>query len=285
MIISLIVAYLDYFGPSLPSNPATNNARGTDGRAYYEEETNSSASTSPTDNLNLGYPTSVNPNDVYYASAPQFSAMLYDYYDGHTYPQPYPSQQSVVYSSSLSSEEQLYIQNGDMAPNTTSPTSSVSSGSYANYASNVYLDVPREGSYLNDSLATFREGADPTNAFPGSNSSSGHLKKRAAIPQSAFSHLTLTEPASMVGGSDYNENQHYESKRGEPALSYKYHSHDQRHSGDSNSKKPQQQHVKKPSRSKGKKKCSNCHATDSPSWRRSIYKTSKGELVCNACGL
>ncbi|KAK4509005.1 uncharacterized protein ATC70_007354 [Mucor velutinosus] len=275
----------DYFGPSFPSNPATNDAPGTDGRAFNEEDGNSSASTSPAGNLILGYSSGVNPNTVYYASTQQFPTMLYEYYDGHAYSQAYPGQQSMVYSSSLSSEDHLYVQNGEMAPNTTSPTSSVSSGSYANSASNIYLDVPREGFYLNDTMTAGRESTEHITASPGSNGSPAHLKRRAIIPQSAFNHLTLTDPASMINGSgDYYDNQHFESKRAEHTSSYKYHSYSQRLLKEDDSKKPQQ-HVKKPCRTKGKKKCSNCHATDSPSWRRSISKSSKGELVCNACGL
>ncbi|GAN06611.1 hypothetical protein MAM1_0130d06098 [Mucor ambiguus] len=270
----------DYFDPSLPSHPAMNNAPGTDDRTFYEEDSNSPASTSPIDNLILGYPHNVNPNPVYYASAQQFPAMFYEYYNGHAY----TGQQTMVYSSSLSSDDHLYVQNGEMIPSTTSPTSSASSGSYANYASNAYLDVSREGSYSNDPVAAGREGANPITASPGFNSSSAHLKRRAAIPQSAFSHLTLTDPTTIVGGGNYNDNQHTESKGAEHASSYKNHVHNQLHLKEGDSKKPQH-HFRKPSRSKGKKKCSNCHATDSPSWRRSISKSSKGELVCNACGL
>ena len=42
---------------------------------------------------------------------------------------------------------------------------------------------------------------------------------------------------------------------------------------------------KRHSRSKEKKRCSNCYATKSPSWRRSTNSLTKGELLCNACGL
>lgn len=284
MIISLTVTNIDYFGPSLPSNPATNDVPDADGGVFYQENGSSPASTSPVGNLALGYPPSVNSNAVYYASAQQFPTMFYEYYDGHAYSQSYPSQQTMAYSSSLSSEEQLYVQNGEMVPNTTSPTSSISSCSYVNYASNLYLDTPREGSYLTDSIAAVRESTEPAIASPGSNGSSAHFTRRAAIPQSAFSHLTLTDPAPMTGGGGYYDNQHSESKRAEHASSYKYHTHHHRRPKEDDTKKSQQ-HIKKPSRTKGKKKCSNCHATDSPSWRRSINKLSKGELVCNACGL
>ncbi|CEG84232.1 hypothetical protein RMATCC62417_18067 [Rhizopus microsporus] len=36
---------------------------------------------------------------------------------------------------------------------------------------------------------------------------------------------------------------------------------------------------------KTKKKCVNCQTKESPSWRRSIAKETKGKLLCNACGL
>ncbi|CEJ01853.1 hypothetical protein RMCBS344292_15874 [Rhizopus microsporus] len=36
---------------------------------------------------------------------------------------------------------------------------------------------------------------------------------------------------------------------------------------------------------KTKKKCANCQTKESPSWRRSIAKETKGKLLCNACGL
>ncbi|KAG0749613.1 hypothetical protein G6F57_003477 [Rhizopus arrhizus] len=39
------------------------------------------------------------------------------------------------------------------------------------------------------------------------------------------------------------------------------------------------------SKQKTKKKCSNCSATQSPSWRRSTAKDTKDNLLCNACGL
>lgn len=42
---------------------------------------------------------------------------------------------------------------------------------------------------------------------------------------------------------------------------------------------------KRNTRNKDKKKCSNCHATQSPSWRRSISPRTMNELLCNACGL
>ncbi|KAI8350381.1 hypothetical protein BD560DRAFT_427402 [Blakeslea trispora] len=42
---------------------------------------------------------------------------------------------------------------------------------------------------------------------------------------------------------------------------------------------------KKQSRHKDKKRCTNCHNSSSPSWRRSISKDTKGNLLCNACGL
>ncbi|KAI8372530.1 hypothetical protein EDC96DRAFT_572755 [Choanephora cucurbitarum] len=42
---------------------------------------------------------------------------------------------------------------------------------------------------------------------------------------------------------------------------------------------------RKQSRHKDKKRCTNCHASTSPSWRRSISKDTKGNLLCNACGL
>lgn len=43
--------------------------------------------------------------------------------------------------------------------------------------------------------------------------------------------------------------------------------------------------IKRQVREKSKKRCSNCHASNSPSWRRSVAKDSKGDLLCNACGL
>ncbi|KAL9560016.1 hypothetical protein MBANPS3_000131 [Mucor bainieri] len=275
----------DYFDPSLPSNPATNNASVANGSALYEEGDNSPASISPVDSLTLSYPTNVNPNAVYYASTQHFPAMFYEYYDGHAYSQPYPSQSSMMYSSSLSSEDHVYVQTGEMVPATTSPSSSISSGSYANYASNVYLDASKEESYLNDPTAAGREGTEPITASPGSNGSSAHLKRRATAPHSAFSHLTLTNTAPMVGDGNYYDSHHTEGKRADHASPYKYHAHNQRHTNKEGDSKSSQQHVKKASRGKGKKKCSNCHATDSPSWRRSVNKSSKGELVCNACGL
>ncbi|KAI8982578.1 hypothetical protein BDB01DRAFT_153457 [Pilobolus umbonatus] len=42
---------------------------------------------------------------------------------------------------------------------------------------------------------------------------------------------------------------------------------------------------KRQGRTKEKKRCSNCYATKSPSWRRSNDTHTKGELLCNACGL
>jgi len=118
---------------------------------------------------------------------------------------------------------------------------------------------------------------------PGSDSSSAHLKKRASIPQSAFSNFTLTDSPSFVG-NNYYDKQRSKNKRAEYSSAPKYQSHNQQHHKEVEPKESQYK-VKKPSRTKGKKKCSNCHATDSPSWRRSINKSSKGELVCNACGL
>lgn len=51
-------------------------------------------------------------------------------------------------------------------------------------------------------------------------------------------------------------------------------------------KKATSPYVKRTSRGeKVKKRCSNCYAINSPSWRRSIAKHSKGDLLCNACGL
>lgn len=42
---------------------------------------------------------------------------------------------------------------------------------------------------------------------------------------------------------------------------------------------------KRHTREKGKKRCSNCYSNNSPSWRRSVSDISKGDLLCNACGL
>ncbi|KAL7325239.1 hypothetical protein PS15p_207749 [Mucor circinelloides] len=273
----------DYFNPSQFSNNAvTNVTPGIDSHVFYEEDANSPASISPTGNLALGYSPNVNPNTVFYAPTQQLQ-MYCEYYDGHAYPQPYPNQQSIVYSSSLSSEEHLYLQNGEIVPNTTSTTSSISSGSYANYPSNLYLEGPRETPFLNDTVAASRENTESIITSPGSDGSSAHLKKRASIPQSAFSHFTLTDSPSFVD-NNYYDKQRSENKRAEYSSAPKYQSHNQQHYKEVEPKESQYK-VKKPSRTKGKKKCSNCHATDSPSWRRSISKSSKGELVCNACGL
>jgi hypothetical protein len=271
---------IDYFGPPQLSNNIISNsaASGTGDRIFYDEDAGSSAaSTSPVGDFALSYPQGVNPTAVCYAPTQvPFFMNTYDYYNGPTYNQAYVNQQAMPYTSSTSSEEHLYFTNGDINTTTSSPSSSMSSV----YTSNVYLNNIRETPLLTDSAV--HEHTEYTVTSPVSGSS--YQKKKIANYQSAFSHLTLADPAALVS-NDFSDKQHLETKKPGYFSSYKQHQnfHNQRQHEKSDVKKTH--HIKKSSRNKGKKKCSNCHATDSPSWRRSICKSSKGDLVCNACGL
>lgn len=269
---------IDYFGPPQFSNNIISNSAtsGTSDRIFYDEDAGSSAaSTSPVGDLALSYPQGVNPAAVYYTPTQvPFFMNTYDYYSGTTYNQAYVNQQPMPYTPSMSSEEQLYFINGDVNTTTPSPSSSMSSV----YASNMYLNNTRETPLLADSAV--HEHAETIVTSPVSDSP--YQKKRVANYQSAFSHLTLADSAALVS-NDFSDKQRSETKKPSYFLSYKHHDNCHRQHEKSDVKRAH--HIKKSSRSKGKKKCSNCHATDSPSWRRSICKSSKGDLVCNACGL
>ncbi|KAI8637381.1 hypothetical protein BD408DRAFT_437063 [Parasitella parasitica] len=265
----------EYFPPTQFANSSV--APGEDNTVFYDEEASSSAtSTSPLGDLALGYPHGV--DSVYYTpTAPQVFMRAYGYYGTPSYPQAYVSQQPMIHSSSMSSEDQIYLQNDEFIAATLSPTSTLSSVSYN---TNAYMNNAQEIPILNDPAV--QDGMEPIITSPASDDSS-HFKRRVPHIQSAFSHLTLSN-SSASAGSNIFEKQRSEPRKSEYS-SYKHQTglHNQHQREKNDPKKTH--HIKKPTRTKGKKKCSNCHATDSPSWRRSICKTSEGELVCNACGL
>ncbi|CEP14167.1 hypothetical protein [Parasitella parasitica] len=267
---------LEYFPPTHFADNSVVPVEDT--TAYYDEEASPSAtSISPLGSISLRYPHSM--NHVYYAhDIPPVFMRAYGYYGDPSYSHTYPNQEPMIHSSSMSSEDQLLLQNEELVANTLSPTSTLSSASYTT-TTNSYLNNAQDFLFFNKPIV--QDDVEHT-VIPPASGDTSHFKKRAANTQSAFSQQSsLANTSTSVANHVYKQSS--ETRKTEYTYKHQANSNSQCQYEKTDLKKTH--HVKKPTRSKGKKKCYNCHTIESPSWRRSINKSSKGELVCNACGL
>ncbi|KAI7876291.1 uncharacterized protein EV154DRAFT_526051 [Mucor mucedo] len=120
-------------------------------------------------------------------------------------------------------------------------------------------------------------------ATPSPNDYTGHRCNTMPL-YLGYPHMTNGAP-SESSGSDFEPEKTKHVT--DPVATY----HRRHSSADDEEEETEIKRTKKPLcmkrqvREKSKKRCSNCHASNSPSWRRSVSKHSKGDLLCNACGL
>lgn len=229
-----------------------------------EEEGCSSTSTSPQldEDPILSFPSSQNS---YYipSSNHHLSGYMseYSYCPSQSYHSTgFESHPGMIYTGS-SLEGHPFFSPNAIFTTTPSPSSSVSSSSLPNFASGnsgaIYLATK--------DCAGYNEGGYQHLTSEGSGSDFEIEQKHNMGTASSCSYLVATGDASDGSRRNSNDDVTKQHKRKDNGKKAPYN----------------KRHV----REKGKKRCSNCHASHSPSWRRSIAKHSKGDLLCNACGL
>lgn len=254
-----------------------------------EEEQRNCSSTSSISPMEedslLSYPSSqssylmVSPHQ----SAPQMTGSAFlDYFPA---PQDYgsgpDSHHSLMYTNSQLNGHPFMTSGSSYSATSLSPTSSISSGTFNNFTANtvaanvpnLYLRVPNDCmSYELEN--TMRQESSPTASYSdGSNGLLPEYKTSPAGSCTPASNGMSAHAATMASHQNRSDNHYSNSKP------HKYtNSRDCAHGKKTTYTKGQV-------RDKPKKRCSNCHSVQSPSWRRSILKPTKGNLLCNACGL
>lgn len=226
--------------------------------------------------------------------APQMpGSNLFEYFPS---PQDYGSgsdsgHHSLMYASTQVNGHPLMTSGSNYSSTSLSPTSSISSGTLHNFAAaaitatapNLYLQVSNGGMgyEMEDSVhqesGSSNSNSDESNGFlPEYHAATRPYKTSSSESCASGSNNIREHSATMASshpnrsGNRYSNNDNKEHKFAP--------SRDCVHG-------KRVPYPKGQARDKPKKRCSNCHSVQSPSWRRSILKPTKGNLLCNACGL
>lgn len=176
------------------------------------------------------------------------------------------------------------------------PSQTYHSSTAEHHPSMLYTNSPLGGHPFFSPTAVFTTTPSPSSSISSTSiqnfatNNPGPMYYNSNYSEGGYQHAV-----SESSGSDFDSEQK-EHQKEEPSCSYTTapdHGFDESHH--SSNVDVTKQHKEKEGknttynkrqvREKSKKRCSNCHANRSPSWRRSVSKYSKGELLCNACGL
>jgi hypothetical protein len=235
-----------------------------------EEESNSSSSISPNDKVSLAY-----PQPYFISTAATY--LMSDYDCRPTHPYAALTNQGMMYPSSSPEEQQAYVPSDEALSTTTSPSSTMVSASLHQFSPG--LPFTASSKECNSEEMGFYSCPDGS----GYDYSQSMFDYRPSLsPNGTLSPVEVP----MVSYSD----RHCDNKRhSTDSVCYSKHadssSHHHHHHHHNEAQEKKSGYVKRHSQSKAKKRCSNCHTPQSPSWRRSISKSTKGDLLCNACGL
>lgn len=226
-----------------------------------EEDGLSSSSITPSsmEEMTLSYPT--RPTGSFLIpSGQQVPGSLME---GFFYP-PYYHPRN-IYSSSVG--DQKYMPSNDHFISS-SPSSSESCGSMTHFPSNPFHSSINHATFFNE-----RHPHSSQEDFANYTLHNFDCKSSSSSKNSEESKNSNESPASSVQTNDGGKLEL--SRKHKQAVSLQ----------DTNYSDKKSSYAKRHSRNKDRKRCSNCHTTQSPSWRRSTSESSLNALLCNACGL
>lgn len=200
---------------------------------------------------------------------------------------------SLMYPSTQVNSHPFMTSGSNYSSTSLSPTSSISSGTLHNFTSaaavtatapNLYLQVSNGGMSYEMEDSMHKESGSSNSNSDGSN---------GLLPE----YHTATRPYKISSSESCASGSNEGRERTAPMAPHptrggnRYNNHNNSNKEHRFAPSRDCVHGKKipypkgQARDKPKKRCSNCRSVQSPSWRRSILKTSKGDLLCNACGL
>lgn len=227
-------------------------------------ESNSCSSISPTERVDL-----TDPQSYLISTGSGYLMTDYDSCPSHTYSTMNPP--GMMYVPSSPDEHQIYMASHEAFGTTSSPTPTINSASFHQFSSHLpfsssskelsseelelYSDSSNYG--YNRAMFSYRPSCSPNDSL------------------SSMEATLMVPTGDQHRGNKRNPDNSYHYSK-ETATSIRYHNEAQ---------EKKNGHVKRHSQTKTKKRCSNCSTLQTPSWRRSISKPTKGDLLCNACGL
>jgi hypothetical protein len=234
-----------------------------------EEESNSSSSISPTEKIGLAYPS----QDYFVSAGTTYLINDYDCCTAHPYAAAFNTQ-NMMYTVSSPEEPQAYFHSSHEGfVTTSSPTSTITSASFNQFSPGIPFNTASKNS--NSEEMDFYQGSSTSNYDYSRSMFNYHPSS-----SSNESPVSIDALAMVVHGDRHRDNK---SNLADSGRYPKHIGSSRRHYHETQEKK--NNHAKRHSQSKAKKRCGNCHTPNSPSWRRSISKPTKGDLLCNACGL